>query len=55
MYAPVAARFRTYGVSLPVLAAEYLVTALSDPALLDWAVAAQEEPTLPSSEVGLPE
>lgn len=54
MYAPVAARFRTYGVSLPVLAAEYLVTALSDPALLDWAVAAQEEPTLPSSEVGLP-
>lgn len=55
MFAPVAARFRTYGVALPVLAAEYLVTALADPALLDWAVGAQEEPSLPSSEVGLPE
>lgn len=54
MLAPVAARFRT--LWRVVARAGGRVSGdgpCLDPALLDWAVAAQEEPTLPDSEVGL--
>lgn len=43
MYAPVAFRFRTYGVTPQGLAGEYLQTVLSDAHMQDWLRAAEEE------------
>jgi len=53
MYAPVALRIRTYGLSLSQLAASYLETQLSDPPLLEWVAAAEREAVvIPEEEVG---
>jgi glutathione S-transferase len=43
MYAPVATRFRTYGVSLDGAAAEYSATLWKLPAMQDWLAAAKAE------------
>ncbi|MFL6689454.1 MAG: glutathione S-transferase [Alphaproteobacteria bacterium] len=43
MYAPVASRFRTYGISLQPLTHAYCDRMWSLPAMRDWAVAAQKE------------
>jgi len=53
MYAPVVTRFRTYGIALPALCADYSERVLALPAMRDWAAAAQAEiegglPTLAS-------
>ncbi|MBP8173306.1 MAG: glutathione S-transferase family protein [Aeromonadaceae bacterium] len=53
MYAPVASRFRTYGVPLPEVAQEYVTTVFADPALQEWLLAARSEGELARSEVGL--
>jgi glutathione S-transferase len=54
MYAPVVLRFNTYGARLSDTAGEYVATALHDPALQKWVLAAENEPwTLPHCEVGL--
>ena len=53
MFAPAVSRFRTYGVAVPPLLADYLATVFEDPALISWALACQDELTLASSEVGL--
>lgn len=42
-YAPVALRFRTYGVPLPPAAAEYNATLLALPAMREWIEAARAE------------
>ena len=42
-YAPVATRFRSYGVLLGELAADYQMTLLTDPALQAWVAAAASE------------
>lgn len=42
-FTPVAARFRTYSVTLPPLAAAYARTLLADPAFLKWERLAQDE------------
>jgi glutathione S-transferase len=54
MFAPVACRIRSYGVSgLSGESARYVATALADPPLADWAAAAAAEPEiLPREEVG---
>ena len=52
MYAPVASRFRTYGVPLPEVAQEYVTTVFADPALQEWLLAARSEGELARSEVG---
>lgn len=52
MYAPVASRFRTYGVSLPEVAQQYVATVFADPALQEWLAAARGEGELARSEVG---
>ena len=52
MYAPVASRFRTYGVPLPAVAQEYVATVFADPALQEWLLAARSEGELARSEVG---
>jgi glutathione S-transferase len=44
MYAPVATRFRTYGVKLGTTAAAYVEAVLSDPDFLAWEAAAMKEP-----------
>ena len=44
MYAPVATRFRTYGVALEPLARAYADAVLAWPAFLEWQAAALEEP-----------
>ena len=44
MYAPVATRFRTYGVKLGTTAAAYVEAVLSDRDLLAWEAAAMAEP-----------
>jgi len=44
MYAPVATRFRTYGVALDPTCQAYADAVLALPALLEWQAAAQEEP-----------
>ena len=44
MYAPVATRFRTYGVALEPLAQAYADAVLAWPAFLEWQTAALEEP-----------
>jgi glutathione S-transferase len=52
MYAPVATRFRTYGVALDPVAADYLETIFAWPAFRDWQAAALEEPwIIPEDEV----
>jgi glutathione S-transferase len=45
-YAPVAYRFRTYGVSAPGAAGEYARAVLALPALAEWEAAAAKEPVL---------
>ena len=44
MYAPVATRFRTYGVALDPVAADYVETVFAWPAFREWQAAALEEP-----------
>ncbi len=44
MYAPVATRFRTYGVGLEPMAQAYADAVLAWPAFLEWQAAALEEP-----------
>ena len=44
MYAPVASRFRTYGVALPSDAQAYCEALLALPAMREWADAARAEP-----------
>ena len=53
MFAPVASRFRTYGVELPPLSQAYVTTVLSDPLFLAWEEAAQHEEVMECSEVGV--
>jgi glutathione S-transferase len=55
MYAPVACRFRTYGIGeLTAESRQYLATALADPWLADWTAAAAAEPeVLPREELGV--
>ncbi len=43
MYAPVASRFQTYQIKLPVLSQAYVDRMLSDQPMQDWYVAAREE------------
>lgn len=43
MYAPVASRFQTYQIKLPVLSQAYVDRTLSDRPMQDWYVAAREE------------
>jgi glutathione S-transferase len=47
-YAPVATRFRTYGVALSGAAAQYCETLLAWPLFREWEAAAPAEPTLPN-------
>jgi glutathione S-transferase len=52
MYAPVATRFRTYGVELDPVAADYVATVFAWPAFREWQTAALEEPwIIPEDEV----
>ena len=52
MYAPVATRFRTYGVELDPVAADYVATVFAWPAFREWQAAALEEPwIIPEDEV----
>jgi len=44
MYAPVVARFITYGVAVPSFAAVYMKAVLSQPHVGQWIDAAQDEP-----------
>jgi glutathione S-transferase len=44
MYAPVATRFRTYGVELDPICQAYADAVLALPAFLEWQAAAREEP-----------
>ncbi len=44
MYAPVATRFRTYGVALDPVAQDYVEAVLAWPPFLEWQAAALEEP-----------
>ncbi|MGD9653428.1 MAG: glutathione S-transferase family protein [Candidatus Dadabacteria bacterium] len=54
MYAPVVFRFRTYGVTPPGLAGEYMEAALADPHMQDWLRAGEEETeVLEFCEVGV--
>ena len=53
MFAPVASRFRTYGVELPPLSRAYVATVLADPQFLAWEAAAQHEAEMECSEVGM--
>jgi glutathione S-transferase len=51
MYAPVATRFRSYGVALSPPAQAYANAVLADPAFQEWDAAAQEEPwTIPTTD-----
>jgi glutathione S-transferase len=53
MFAPVAFRFRTYGVACTGPGAAYLSTLLEHPAMLRWSAAAEQEPeVIEASEVG---
>jgi glutathione S-transferase len=52
MYAPVATRFRTYGVGLAPVPRAYVDAVLAWPAFLEWQEAALEEPwIIPEDEV----
>lgn len=44
MFAPVALRFASYGITLPEAAAAYMATVLADPAVRAWVEAGQAEP-----------
>lgn len=44
MFAPVASRFRTYGIKLPRLSRDYVDRVLDDPPMRDWYAAAAAEP-----------
>lgn len=53
MYAPVAFRFRTYGIELAGAASEYLDTLLAHPAMQRWlAAACREAEVIEAEEVG---
>jgi glutathione S-transferase len=53
MYAPVVLRFNTYGAPRGETARAYIATALEDPVLEKWLLAAKDEPwTIAHSEVG---
>ena len=53
MYAPVATRFRTYGVDVPGAAGEWAAAILAHPAMQAWERDAVAEPeTIPAGEVG---
>ena len=53
MFAPVALRFATYGVSRPGIVDDYVATHLADPHLQAWIVAAERETeVITSSELG---
>ena len=43
MYAPVALRFRTYGVELPAIASDYAATVANDAIVGEWVALAREE------------
>lgn len=52
MYAPVAARFRTYKIKLPVLSQAYVDRTLDDAPMQDWYAAARiETAVIPKSEI----
>jgi len=54
MFAPVVLRFNTYGAPLTEVARWYIATALEDPAMQAWLLAAKNETwTVPGYEVGL--
>jgi glutathione S-transferase len=50
MYAPVALRFRTYGVPVAGAPAEWLDTVVADPVMLRWLEAAAGEPEVIAAE-----
>ena len=53
MYAPVALRFRTYGVELPEAARSFADRVLESPALQRWLVAAEAATeVIPEAEAG---
>lgn len=53
MFAPVASRFRTYGVTLSETAEDYAEALLALPAMQEWAAAAEAEPwMIPDLEKG---
>jgi glutathione S-transferase len=55
MYAPVVLRFNTYGTQISDNARWYIATAIENPHLQEWVLAAKEEPwVLEGSEVGRP-
>jgi glutathione S-transferase len=55
MFAPVASRFHTYGVTLPTDAERYVVTVLGDAAVREWITSARNErERIPGAERGQP-
>ncbi len=55
MYAPVASRFITYGVSCPPVVSSWMETVMSSPAMTEWlGRAAAEEEVIEREEVGDP-
>ena len=46
MYAPVASRFRTYGVKLDPIPEAYVEAIMAFPAMVEWIAAAQQDPEL---------
>jgi len=55
MYAPVVARFHTYGVEVGAAARAYMAAVMALPAWAEWAAAARKEPwVLPEDEVDWP-
>ncbi len=56
MFAPVALRFRTYGVELPAVASDYASVVANDERIQAWVALAREEPeVIEVEEVGLVE
>ena len=54
MFAPVAFRFLTYGLSEPGMVDEYVQTVASDPLMQEWVLASElEKEVVPNSEVGV--
>ncbi len=52
MFAPVASRFRTYGITLPRLSQQYVERVLEDPPMRDWySAAAAETDVIEKSEI----
>ena len=55
MYAPVVARFHTYGVEVGAIARDYMAAMMALPAWAEWRAAAVKEPwVLPEDEVDWP-